>query len=324
MKHITPKWRQLTQQRQAQQANQQQAGLEVEPDHDEEEEAPADTGDEAAAETQDAEEQPGEEEEDPGEGEEETTGEVVVTIGDETPPDDEAELEGAPQWVRDLRKTHRETQRENRELRKRLETAEAAREERAAPQRIEVGPKPTLKGLDYDSDKYETELAAWYERKRQADEQAAAAEAEKQAQEAAWNKQLQGYGEARDKLNVPDFAEAEEIALGTLNKVQQGCIVQGADNPALVMYALGKNPAKAEELAKITDPVKFSFAVAKLEKDLKVKPRKPATQPERQVTGTGRTSGTVDSELERLRAEAEKTGDYTKVSAYKRRKRQKA
>jgi len=32
-------------------------------------------------------------------------------------------------------------------------------------------------------------------------------------------------------------------------------------------------------------------------------------------------SGTVDSNLERLRAQAEKSGDYSKVTAYKRSKR---
>jgi hypothetical protein len=97
-------------------------------------------------------------------------------------------------------------------------------------------------------------------------------------------------------------------------------VLQGADNPALVIYALGKNPKKAAELAKIEDPVKFAFAVAKLEKELKVTNRKAAPAPERMVSSTGRVSGAVDSTLERLRAEAEKTGNYTKVLQYKRQK----
>jgi hypothetical protein len=98
-------------------------------------------------------------------------------------------------------------------------------------------------------------------------------------------------------------------------------ILQGADNPALVVYALGKNPKKAKELSSIADPVKFAFAVAKLEKELKVMPRKSAPAPERVVQTTGPKSGAVDSTLERLRAEAEKTGDYNKVMQYKRQKR---
>ena len=70
------------------------------------------------------------------------------------------------------------------------------------------------------------------------------------------------------------------------------------------------------------DPVKFAFAVAKLETQLKVTNRKAAPPPESTVRGTGRVSGAVDSTLERLRADAEKTGDYSKVMQYKRQKRQ--
>jgi hypothetical protein len=102
--------------------------------------------------------------------------------------------------------------------------------------------------------------------------------------------------------------------------MQQGMIVQGADNAALVVYALGKNPKKAKELASITDPVKFAFAVAKLETQLKISNRKAQTSPERKISGTGRPSGAVDSTLDRLRADAEKTGDYSKVFQYKKQK----
>ena len=98
-------------------------------------------------------------------------------------------------------------------------------------------------------------------------------------------------------------------------------MLQGADNPALVIYALGKNPKKAKELADIKDPVKFAFAVAKLEKELKVTNRRAAPPPERVVSGTGRSSGAVDSTLERLREDAARTGNMTKVIAYKAQKR---
>jgi len=111
------------------------------------------------------------------------------------------------------------------------------------------------------------------------------------------------------------------VAQELFNITQQGVVLQGADNPALVIYALGKNPKKAAELAKIEDPVKFAFAVAKLEKELKVTNRKAAPAPERMISSTGRVSGAVDSTLERLREEAAKTGNYTKVTQYRAQKR---
>jgi inosine/xanthosine triphosphate pyrophosphatase family protein len=104
-----------------------------------------------------------------------------------------------------------------------------------------------------------------------------------------------------------------------LNQTQQGIIVQGADDPALLVYALGKNPKKLQELSSISDPVDFAFKLAKLEAQLKVTNKK-APSPETRVKGakTGVSSGSSDKVLERLRNEADKTGDYTKVLSYKK------
>ena len=256
------------------------------------------------------------------EGEGQGTGEaaehddvVVVTIGEEAPPTEEHAQ--APEWVRELRKSHRELQRRNRELEDKLKTNTA--ETKPA---VTLGPKPKLEDHDYDADKYEQALANWYEQKRQVDEQAAKAEAEAKSANDAWQAKLTSYGKAKTELKVKDFEDAEATVQETLSTTQQGIILQGAENPALLVYALGKNPKKAKELASITDPVKYAFAVAKLETQLKVTNRKAAPPPEKTVRGTGSVSGTVDSQLERLRADAEKTGDYSKVIAYKRSKRQ--
>ena len=247
------------------------------------------------------------------EEETEDTEEVVVSIGEEAPPPDEHTP--APEWVKELRKTNRELQRQNRELQGRLQAAPAETKP------VVIGNKPKLEDHDYDADKYEEALTNWFDRKRQADDVNAKQEAEVMNQQKAWQAKLDGYGKAKAELRVKDFEDAEEVAQQVFSITQQGVLLQGADNPALVVYALGKNPAKAKELAEIKDPVKFAFAVAKLEKDLKVTNRRQAPAPERIVTGTGRSSGAVDSTLERLRADAERTGNMTKVIAYKAQKR---
>jgi len=186
---------------------------------------------------------------------------------------------------------------------------------------VVIGNKPKLEDHDYDADKYEEALTNWFDRKRQADDVNAKQEAEVMNQQKAWQAKLDGYGKAKAELRVKDFEDAEEVAQQVFSITQQGVLLQGADNPALVVYALGKNPAKAKELAEIKDPVKFAFAVAKLEKDLKVTNRRQAPAPERIISGTGRSSGAVDSTLERLRADAERTGNMTKVIQYKAQKR---
>jgi hypothetical protein len=261
-------------------------------------------------------EQTGDETEAPASPPEVEEDEVMVTIGEEAPPPEEHAQ--APEWVRELRKQHRQLQREKRELEEKLKTVS-----QPAERPITVGKKPTLEEYDYDAEKYESELAAWFERKAKADEaQARARRAELDAQQ-AWQQKLDSYGKARGELKVRDFEDAEATVSETLNVTQQGVLLQGAENPALLVYALGKNPSKAKELASIQDPVKFAFAVAKLETQLKVQNRKAATPPEKTVRGTGPVSGAVDSTLERLRADAERTGDFSKVMAYKRQQKAK-
>ena len=239
--------------------------------------------------------------------------EVVVSIGEEAPPHEQNTP--APEWVRELRKTNRELQRQNRELQSKLQV------QPTEIKPVVIGAKPKLEDHDYDADKYEEALTGWFERKRQADEVNARQQAEVMNQQKAWEAKLSGYGKAKAELRVRDYEDAEAVAQEVFSITQQGVILQGAENPALVVYALGKNPKKAKELAEVSDPVKFAFAVAKLEKELKVTNRKAAPAPERIISGTGRSSGAVDSTLERLREDAARTGNMTKIIQYKAQKR---
>lgn len=244
------------------------------------------------------------------------SGEIVVLIDGETAvEEDEQKLATAPEWVRDLRKTQRELQKKNRELEAKLREKDATPEVKAPP----LGVKPTLEGHDYDTEQYEAALEAWHAKKRDADAVEAQQRDAKAADQREWQKKLNSYNEAKKKLKVKDYDDAESVVLENLDVTQQGIVLQGAEDAALIIYALGRNPVKAAELAAIKDPVRFAFAIAKLETKLKVSPKKPAPPaPERRIEGSGAKSGTVDSTLDRLRAEAEKTGDISKVVAYKR------
>jgi hypothetical protein len=243
--------------------------------------------------------------------------EVVVTIGEESPPSEEDDTK-APEWVRELRKQNRETQRRNRELEEQLKAVSGA-----SIKATELGAKPKLEDFDYDAEKFGTELEAWHERKRVADDAARKKQQDEDAAKAAWQAKLDGHNAAKAKLKVKDYEDAEALVQSAFNVTQQGIILQGSENSALLVYALGKNPKKVKELASINDPIKFAFAVAKLETQVKATPRK-APPPEGRLSGSAPLSGTVDSQLEKLRADAEKTGDYTKVTAYKASKRKAA
>lgn len=246
--------------------------------------------------------------------------EVVVTLGDEPAAADDEEgkaTEAAPQWVKDLRKEHREAKRKIRELEQQVASAKAPAQKTA----VEIGPKPNLADddIDYDQDKYDQKMIAWLDRKRQADKAVEDQQRTEQEANQAWQARLDGYHAQKASLKLPDFEDSESAITSTMDVTQQGIIISGADNPALVIYALGRNDAKTKELAAIKDPVKFAFAIAKLETQIKMqKKAKPA--PERTITGTAPKSGAIDSTLDRLRADAEKSGDYSRVHAYKRQK----
>ncbi len=271
----------------------------------EEEELVVTTEEEEGTETETVTEKP--------EADEEETEDLVVSIGDEESPSQEREE--APQWVKDLRKSHRELLRENRELK-------AKGPAQAAPDKPTLPDRPKLSDHDYDEDKYQAALDGWYAKKREIDgfeENQKKAQQEADAQQTALH---QGYREKASKLKVKDFSEAEEEVIGTLSQIQQGLIVKGADDAALLVYALGKNPKRLAELAAIKDPVKFAFAAAKLEKDLKTsnrKSEKPA--PETPLKNSGGPVVSSNKTLERLRDEAQKTGDMSKVLAFKKQMR---
>ena len=238
--------------------------------------------------------------------------EVVVSIGDASPASEEEEQKQAPEWVKELRKENREKSRKLRDLEAKLAEREAKAES------VTNLPKPTLADCDYDTDLYEQRFHAWQQQEAaRKDAERKKADDEK-AQADSWNEKVTAYNDAKAKLKVSDFEDAEAAVLHELNVTQQGIIVSGADNAALVNYALGKNPTKLKELASIKDPVKFAFAVAKLETQVKTSPRKAPPAPEGRVrTGNAAPSGAVDNTLERLREKAEKTGDMSEVIAYK-------
>lgn len=240
--------------------------------------------------------------------------EVTVSIEGEEEPQAQ-EQNKAPSWVRELRKAHRETKKENRELRNKIEKLSTQDDSKPAES---LGAKPTLEQFDYDSGKYESSLDKWYDRKREIDAAESRKASEQAEQEKAWNETLTDYGKKKADLNLLDFEDAEMAAQEVLSETQQAIILQGADNAALVIAVLGKNPKRAKEFAAITDPVKFSFAVSKLETKLKVNKRKAATKPEKRIEGKPGASSSVDSKLDKLRSDAERTGDYSKVHQYRR------
>lgn len=201
--------------------------------------------------------------------------------------------------------------------------AKRLREVQSAPPKIEIGERPTREGCEYDDDRYDEELLAWNARKAESERTQTAAQAEAEQAQKAWSDDLDRHQRQKQALKVPDIGAAEEIVTATLSNVQQAVIVKAAEDSAKVIYALSKHPAKLAELSKIADPIKLAAAVAKLEGTIRMGPRRKAPDPEEIARGGASVSTVKDEKLERLEAEADKTGNRTKLLEYKRQLRAK-
>jgi hypothetical protein len=259
-------------------------------------------------------EEPAEQQTEPAE----TDAEMVVTIDDGTqPPDDD---KNDVSTLRHLRSVLKEQKKEAGELRRRLQQYEQQQQQQST---TDPGPKPSLEACDYDTEKYEQKLNAWMELKNKVRIEQERAQAAEREQAEAWTKKLTEFENRKSALKVRDFEDAEQVALSALNQLQYSIIIDATDQPELVLYALGKNPEKLKQLASIANAARFSVEIGKLESKLKLSPKKSLPPPEKQITSVGATGGQADQKLARLRAEAEKTGDYTEVNRHRAEMRRK-
>lgn len=254
---------------------------------------------------------------------EDDDGELFVTIGNEEPeedPDDELRGQKAPEWVKELRKKNREQAEELRKLRASKETENKAEQGLAT-----LRTKPKMADHNYDDEEFEKDLEAWYEEKRDHDAKAQEIERKTEAVQEKFKAKVASFEERKKSLAEKgvDFETAEEFVSELLVVEKLAMIINGVKDPALMVLALDQNKKKAKELAEIDDLALFAIELGRLETQLKTSKRKRPPPAEEVVEGGSSPSGGVDKELQRLQKEADKSGDRTKVLAYKRKLRNK-
>lgn len=274
-------------------------------------ESPDNESGEGAGASQEDQGDEGEERDQSDEGDEgESEPEIEISIKGEEPPPPPSKADAAFARMR----------RENAELKRQLQSQGQPQPEKA----VDLGPKPTLASCGFDEAAYEEKLDAWKEGQRK---EATRKEAEaKQADETArfWKSRNEVYAQGRERLSkqIPQFGEAEEAVKAAIDKGRQNLILSVADNPALVVAALGQRPKLLDEFAKEADPFRFAAKLAKLEANLSTtkKQRSKVPPPEDKLRGSGAPSG---STIERARAEAHETRDFTNLLKVKRERREK-
>ncbi len=225
-----------------------------------------------------------------------------VTFGDE--PEDDT----APDLPKRLRDIIKERDKELAILRRR--DAEAA--ELRKPQPIDVGEEPTMESCDWDDDKFKAEWGAWKERSVRA-ELAPVQEDDLAAQA---KKDVERLNTGLATLAYSDAADMTATAKAALTPQQEFSIATVAKDPATLIYALGKNPAKLAALTAETNPIRFIAAVARMEDSMRVG-KKAVPNPEHIPQGDAMPKS-ADKQLAKLEAEANRTGNRTALIAYRK------
>lgn len=286
------------------------------------------TGDDADVDAQD-DEASDEGDDDKSDGDESKEGDPAANAG---ATDEELELlldgkplpalEPAAPWIKDLRKKVRDQGREIATLRANSGTTTQSPSS-AAP--ADPGAKPTMAQFDFDADEYDKALSKWYERKNAAEAAKAERIRAQAAEEAAWRTRLDKFEGEVKSLKFSDAEDSVAAAQSEFNPIQQSLIIQYAERPALVMLALGRNPARARELARVEDPIQFAIAIKDQERKMSTTTRKkPTTKPESRIAGSGGGKSAVagkDAARDKLIAEAQKSGNMAKLQAYDRAQR---
>lgn len=235
--------------------------------------------------------------------------------------EDEEPSPGSPKdsaaWAR-LRKSEQEARKRAAELQRRLDT------QSQPPGALDPGPEPTLEDCDYDQDLLKKRVREHVEATQR--KQAADSEQARRFQDKAREAQalVDNYATRKEAFSkrVRGYTEAESMVVAMMSPERQDALLKVAENPEQLVYALGRRPDKLEELAKETDRDRFVAKLKKLEVSITMKKGTP-TPPEERVSGSG-NPGPAGSTLERLRADAVKTGDYSRVNAWKRQQRERS
>lgn len=200
-----------------------------------------------------------------------------------------------------------------RDLRARLrEQAEKLKRLEASTPKVDPGPKPTLEDHNYDADAFEAALLKWHEDSAKVNKTKASQQDEVERFRTEVEEHRSTYQRQQADLKVPGFELAEARVLESLSEPQQAALLLAAKNKAAVVAALGKYPKRLEALAKIHNPITLAVAVADLERNLKVQPRRKAPEPEEKQRGSAPLSQTAKAkELDRLMAKAARGGDVT-------------
>lgn len=247
---------------------------------------------------------------------------LTVYFGDDEVQDspspgdeDDADQEGDTDTVKRLRGVIRDYKGQLKQ-RDRNGNSPAAATIPPASEFTENEPQLQDEGIDFDPAKFSEAWKDWNKRKGEHEAGQAKRQARAQElQETLIGKQ-QAYLTAKTELvkKFPQYEKAEKTAMEHLPDMLQATLLLHSDNPTMLVLAVGSNKKLRDQvLAAQSDPIALGKLIGTIDAKAKLAPRKRKAGESVPEVTSGSDGSTIGN-MEALREEARKTGDYTKVN----------
>lgn len=262
-------------------------------------------GQEEEAETELLESEDETENEEPEESEEDSEEEGFLIELDDEKEDDES-----TPVIKKIRQSNRNKDKRIKELERELAQVNQPKVE------DQLGKKPDLEDFDYDQDAFADALIEWNAKKQDIESKQAAQREQEEAINQAFMDKLERFNDQRSKVKNDDYEVVEQHTRDQLGELRTNILIHLSEDPARDFYRIGKNTENLKQLADIKDDTRFVYELGRLHNSGKTKMAK-TPKPEKRVKGTAPRSNR-DAKLQSLFEKAQKSGEFTEYSRYRR------
>ncbi|MEG3384067.1 scaffolding protein [Salmonella enterica] len=219
--------------------------------------------------------------------------------------------------VKHLRKTIKEKDRELKELMRQSQKPVEQQPVITQPPRM---PKLDDEDIGFDEEIYQQRMAKWAEENGKYQEQVRERKREEEARTATLQQKAANYMQRVKALKVAGLPGWSEQAVREDVPVHiQDMILLESEKPEIVVLALGRNAELRKQLAEATNPVAIGRLLERIESKARIMPKAKTTAA---TTPTVKGSnGAVINNLDKLKAKALETGDWTPYFAAKKAKK---
>lgn len=241
----------------------------------------------------------------------------IVLEGDDAAPQDSVPMPAFKKRINKLTQREKDAKAEAEKLRQENELLRLQVKQGQKPKA-----RPRLEDFDYDEGKYADAVDAYEQEQRKE----FLAEVDKRIQSTKPEPQpdlkpLEAHYERAEKLKVSDYEAMEDAVLDSLGRDVFTEVVSTLAHSERVVYYLGKNPRKLDEISEMVrsgQGLKATVALGELQGQLKLRPRQTNTpEAESQIKGDAAPTSSAEwqKKIDAARAKGARTKEIIAMKA---------